>query len=93
MRPLVGKRDEGAINKDSVVLFAGSSLQRQSNQISKTSLGHRVLIRKQPVVRIQSDIRTPLHRLGKDMRSQSSGKRSRNGFFEEEPDMGASPRP
>ena len=76
-RPLVGPRNKGAIKKDSVVLFARSPLERQSNQVS--NLRHRVLIRKQPVVRIETDIRTPLHCLGEDMRSQSSGKRGWNG--------------
>ena len=50
------------------------------------------MIRKQPVIRIETDIWTPLHGLGEDMRSQSSGKRGWNGFFEKEPDMRASSR-
>jgi hypothetical protein len=89
--PLVGPRDESVIEKDRVVLFAGGHLERQSNQVSKSSLRHRVLIGKQPVVRIEADVRTPFHRLGENVRSQSSGKCGRNGFFEEEPHVCAPP--
>ena len=72
--PLVGPRDEGVIKKDRVVLLASGSLERQSNQVSKSSLGHRVLVRKQTVVRIEANVRTSFHRLGENVRSQSSGK-------------------
>src|SRR5688572_1237523 len=47
--------------------------------------------RKQPVIRIEADVRTPFHRLSENVRSQSSGKCRRNGLFEEEPHMRAWP--
>ena len=89
--PLVGPRNKAAIKKNRVVLFACSPLERQSNQVSKSSLRHGVLVRKQPVIRIEANVRTPFHRLSENVRSQSSGKCGRNGLFEEEPDMRASP--
>jgi hypothetical protein len=77
---------------------AGATMLRRFSKLVATSISqprwndrararHRVLTRKQPVVRVQTDIWTPLHCLGEDMRSQSSGKRGWNGFFEKEPDM------
>jgi hypothetical protein len=90
-RPLVSPRNKGAIQEDRVVLLARCSLERQSNEVSKASVRHRVLIREQSVVRIEADVRTPFHGLGEDMGSQSSRERGRNGLFEEKPDMRASP--
>src|SRR6187200_42946 len=48
--PLVGPRNQASIKEDRVVLPACSPLERQCNQISESSLRHRVLVRKQPVV-------------------------------------------
>ena len=89
--PLVWPRNKGVIKEDRVVLFACGPLKRQGNQVSKSSLRHRVLVRKQPVIRIEADVRTSFHRLSENVRSQSSGKCRRNGLFEEEPHMPASP--
>ena len=89
-RPLVGPRDEMVIEEDAVALLAWSLLQRQGDQVPESSLRHRVLIRKEAVVRIQADVRSPLHRLGQDVRAQPSGQRGWNGFLEEEPDVRAS---
>jgi hypothetical protein len=89
-RPLVDPWDQVLIDEDAVVLPAWALLQRQGDQISESSLRHRVLIGKEAVVRIQADIRSPLHRFGEDMRSELSSQRGRNGFLEEEPDVRAS---
>lgn len=66
------------------MLLPRSFLQWQGDQVPESSLGHRVLTRKEAVVRIQTDIRSPLHRFGEDMRSEPSSQRGRNGFLEEE---------
>ena len=89
-RPLVCVGNEVVIEEHAVVLLAWSLLQRQGDQVPEPSLRHRVLIRKETVVRIQADVRPPLHRLGKDVRSQPSGQRGGNGLLEEEPDVRAS---
>ena len=68
-------------------------LEWQSNQISKSPLRHRVLVRKQTVVRIETNVRASFHRLGENVRSQSSGKCGGNRLFEEQPHMRASPGP
>jgi hypothetical protein len=91
-RPLIGPRHEGAVENDGVVLLARALLERQSNQVPKPSLRNRVLIRKQAIVRVETDIRTSLHGLGEDMRSQPARKRGWNGLFKEKPDVSASPR-
>ena len=90
-RPLVSPRDQAVIEEDAVVLLAGALLQRQGDQVSESSLWHRVLIWKEAVVRTESDIRSALHRFGEDMRSEPSSQGGWNGFLEEEPDVGASP--
>ena len=91
--PLVRAWNEGAIKKDRVALLARRSLERQGNEVSKTSVRQRVLIRKQAVVRVEPNIRTPLHGLGEDVRSHSSGERGRDRLVEEEPDMPTSSGP
>ena len=89
-RPLVGPRDEVVIEEDAVALLARSLLQRQGDQVPESSLRHRVLIRKETIVRIQADVRPALHRLGQDVRAQPARQRGRNGLLEEEPDVRAS---
>ena len=65
----------------------GALLQRQGDQVAESAVRHRVLIRKQTVVRIQADVRPTLHRLGQDVGAQPAGQRGRNGLLEEEPDV------
>ena len=89
-RPLICPRHERVIEEDAVALLAGSLLQRQGDQVAESSLRHRVLIRKETVVRIQSDVRPPLHRLGQEVRSEPAGQRGRNRLLEEDPDVSAS---
>lgn len=90
-RPLIGPRDEVVIKEDAAVLLARSFLQRQGDQISEPPLRHRVLTWKKAVVRIQTNIRSPLHRFGEEMRSESSGQGGWNCLLEEEPRVRASP--
>ena len=72
------------------MLVPRAFLEWQGDQVPESSLRHRVLTWKEAVVRIQADIRPPLHRFGEDMRSEPSSQRGRNGFLEEEPDVRAS---
>jgi hypothetical protein len=80
------------IEEDAVSLVAWSFLQRQRNQVPEAAVRHRVLIRKETVVRIQADVRPPFHRLRQNVRPESSGQRGWNGVLEEEPDVPTSPR-
>jgi hypothetical protein len=45
----------------------GALLQREGDQVSKSSLRHRVLTWKEAVVRIQADSWSPLRRFGEDV--------------------------
>src|SRR5829696_3347625 len=90
--PLVSPRGKVVIEEHAVVLVPWSFLQWQGDQVPEPSLRHRVLTWKEAVVRIQTNIRSPLHRFGEDMRSEPSSQRGRNGFLEEEPDVRASSR-
>ena len=89
-RPLVGPGNEVAIEKDTVVLPTRSLLQRQGDQVAEPSLRHRVLIGKETIVGIQSNVGPRVHRLRKDVRSKPSGQGRWNGCLEEEPDMRSS---
>lgn len=51
----------------------------------------RVLVREEPIVRIEAKIRATFHGLGEDVRAELPGKRGRHGLFEKEPDMAAAP--
>jgi hypothetical protein len=55
------------IEEDGVALIAGSLLQRQGDQVPEASVRHRVLVGKETVVRIEPDVGSPFHRLGKDV--------------------------
>jgi hypothetical protein len=64
-------------------------LQRQCDQTAKAALRKCVLIGKKPVIGIQSDMRTVLHRLSQNIRSEFASKRSWNGLAKEQPGVAA----
>ena len=75
------------IKEDAVALSARSLLQWQGDQVPESSLRHRVLIRKETIVRIQADVRPPFHRFSQDVRAQPACQRGGNGVLKEEPDV------
>jgi hypothetical protein len=89
--PLVRPWFEVLIEKDTVRLFPWPLLQRQRDQVAESSVRHRVLIRKESIVRIQTEIRSAFHRLGENVRSEAPGQRGRNRLREKEPHMSAAP--
>lgn len=52
-RPLIGMRLESIIHKNTEAFFARLLLERQRNQVAKTTLGQGVLVGKQPIVRLK----------------------------------------
>ena len=85
-------RLEPVVDEHAVAALARLLLQRHRDQIPESSLRQRVLIGKEPVVRVQSDVGSPLHRLGQQERAELARKCSRDGVCEEEPDMAATSR-
>jgi len=87
IRPLVSPGDEVVIEEDAVALSARSLLHWQGDQVPESSLRHRVLIRKETIVRIQPDVRPAFHRFSQDVRAQPARQRGWNGVLKEEPDV------
>ena len=50
----------------------------------------RVLAREEPIVRLESDVGTRVHRFGQDVRGKTTGQDRRNRVLEEDPDVCAS---
>jgi hypothetical protein len=90
---LIRKRLELFIKKDRVAPLSGILLQGQRDQISKPASGQRVLVRKQPVIRIEPNFWTALHCLRENVRTELARQTGRNGLFKEKPDMATIPRP
>ena len=88
-RPLVGVGLELLVQKDAVAGRSWLLLQRQGDQVAEAALGQRVLIREEPVIGAQPDLRAAFHRLGEKMRTQLPRQAGRDGLREEEPDVGA----
>ncbi|MGB7789588.1 MAG: hypothetical protein WBL39_00115, partial [Terrimicrobiaceae bacterium] len=64
-------------------------LERECDQVAKTTMRHGVLIGKKPVVRIQSDLVPTFHRPREHRRTQLPGKRCGGRLLEKNPDMGS----
>ena len=58
-------------------------LQWQRDQIAESTLWQGVLIREEPVVRIETDVRPTFHRLGQDIAAELSRECSRHSLLEE----------
>ena len=87
--PLVRPWFERLVEKDTVRMLTSRLLQRKSDQVAEASLRHRVLIRKKPVVGVQTHMGAPLHGFGQHVRGKSTGERGGQGFVEEQPQMSA----
>ena len=86
-------RDALVVEEDAIAVTAAFLLQRQSDQVAESSVRQGVLIREESVVRVEADIRPPLHRFRQDMRAELPRERSRHGLLEEEPRVAAPTRP
>src|SRR5882672_4668908 len=85
-------RDAVVVEEDAVAVIAAVFLQGQRDQIAESTVWQGVLIREEPVVRIETDVRPTLHRLGQDVRAELSRERGWHRLFEEQPHVAAPPR-
>src|SRR5208282_4343093 len=79
------------IDKNTVLIAASYSLERQRDEVPEPADRQRVLARKEPIVRTKADIRYPLHRLRNDEGSKTTRSGSCDGLLEEYPCMCAIP--
>jgi hypothetical protein len=89
--PLVGPRHEAVIQEHAVAQLAWPSLQWQGNEVSEAAAGHRVLTGEEPIVRIQADVGSGLHRFCEEVGPEPACHCSRQSRLEEEPDVAALP--
>ena len=88
---MVWPRHEVVIHEDTVALVTRTALERQGDQVPEAALRHRVLVREEPVVGVQADVRPVLHRLREKVRAEPARQRRRNRVLEEEPRVSAAP--
>ncbi len=62
--PLVIVWTQLAVDKDAISTLPGVPLKRKSNQIAEATDRHRVLTRKETIVRLEANFRPALHGLG-----------------------------
>jgi hypothetical protein len=84
-RPLVGERLEVGIKKNRVAGIAGLPLERQGDEIAEATARQGILVREQPVIRREAEIRARLHRLGEQVRAELAGEHRRDRLLEKEP--------
>ena len=87
--PLVAVRHCLVVKEHTVAVPSGVLLQRQRDQIAKSSVGQRVLIREESIVRVEPDIRPALHGLRQDVGADFPRERRRHGLFEQQPNVPA----
>ena len=92
-RPLIGPRNEVVVEKHAVALIACALLKRQGDQVTEATLGQRVLVGKEAIVRIEPDVGTAFHRLGQQVGTQASHQRCRQRIVKEQPHMAAASGP
>lgn len=80
-------RSELAVEEQTIAALARPLLERQRDQIAETALRKRVLVWKEPIVGVESDLRAPLHRLGQDVSAEFARERRWNRLLEKEPNM------
>lgn len=83
---------EVVIHEDAVAQVTRSPLQGQRDQVREAALWHRVLVREEAIVRVQTDVRSALHGLGEQVGTEPARQRCGNGALEEQPDMPSPPR-
>jgi hypothetical protein len=87
--PLVQVWVEVSVDENTVSQLARCELQGESNQIAEPSLGHRVLVWKEAVVGIKSNLMPPLHCSGQEQASQFTSGDRRQRAVEENPNVAA----
>ncbi len=91
--PLIRIRSQFSINEHAAAAFARPLLQRQGDQVAEAALGHRVLVREQPVVGFQLQLPGARAGMADDRRAQATGIAGGNASGEEHPCMRAIPGP
>jgi hypothetical protein len=77
------------IQENRVAPLPGVMLEWQGNQVAKPSPRHRVLVGKQPVVRLHAELVTPRHRFSEEVAAHLTSSACSYGRGEEEPYVGA----
>jgi hypothetical protein len=88
---LIRPRIERVIQKHAVALIARHLLQRQCDQVSESALRQEILVGKEAVVGIQSDVWPVFHGLCQQGGTEPSGQGRRDCLLEEQPDVSATP--
>ena len=78
-----------SVDEDAESLLSGPLLQRQGNQVTEPTFGHRVLVREQPVVAREPELPRARAGVADDGRAQAAGITCRHPTGEEHP--GVSP--
>lgn len=77
------------IKEHAIAVTARSSLKWHGDEIAETALRQRVLVGKESVIRIQTNLMSSVHRTGQHGRPELASHQGRNRFFKEHPDMSA----
>src|SRR5437667_11201949 len=91
--PLIRIRVKFCVDKKAVSHLPRKFLQRKGNQVPESSLGHGVLVWKEPVVGIEADLVAAFHRPGQKGASKFPGGRRWNGALKEDPYVPATAGP
>jgi len=86
---LIGEWPELSVKENSVAVLPCLFLEGKRDQISKPAFGQRILVGKQPVVRIEANFGPVLHRLSENVRTKFAREAGGNGLFKEKPHMAA----
>src|SRR5439155_18054249 len=89
--PLIRIRDHLLVEEHSVPFATCAVLERKGDQIPEPAAWHRVLIWKEPVIRVHAELMTPGHRLRDEVATQLARDGCGDGGVEEEPCAGALP--
>ena len=76
-------RDAVVVEEDAVAVTAAVFLQWQRDQIAESTVWQGVLIREEPVVRIETEVRPTFHRLGQNVAAKLSRECGRHSLVEE----------
>ena len=77
------------VKEDAVAVTSSVFLQRQRDQIAESSVGQRILIREESIVRVEPDVRPALHCLGEDVGADLPRERCSHGLVEQQPHVTA----
>jgi hypothetical protein len=90
--PLIRVRLQIVVHEYGVVVPTRHPLERQRDQVAKATPRHRVLIREEPVVRVQAQVMAPFHRSCQDGASHFASENRRQRRLKEDPHMATVPR-